>query len=70
VGKFLYKFTKINGWTLLIWCRKCRKRSNNFTVVPWFCLNINCEDLHPEITALIDESKIPSRNRNGFEYYY
>jgi 3-oxoacyl-(acyl-carrier-protein) synthase len=21
--------------------------------------NINCEDLHPEITALIDESKIP-----------
>jgi hypothetical protein len=31
--------------------------------------NINCEDLNPEITALIDESKIPSRNQNGFEYY-
>jgi hypothetical protein len=41
----------------------------NFTVVPWFCFQINCEDLNPEITALIDESKIPSRNQNGFEYY-
>jgi hypothetical protein len=41
------------------------ERSNNFTVVPWFCFsNINCEDLHPEITALIDESKIP---RAGIE---